>query len=65
VVATSPHGPCIKRVTNLVAFVNSPFELLDANGSLSLVTDAVHEDFALCLAPACVRCATRSGPRLR
>jgi hypothetical protein len=31
----------------------SPFALLDARGSLRLVTDAVHEDDALCLALAC------------
>jgi hypothetical protein len=31
----------------------SPFALLDAHGSLCLVTDAVHEDDALCLALAC------------
>jgi hypothetical protein len=30
-----------------------PFALLDAHGSLRLVTDAVHEDDALCLALAC------------
>jgi hypothetical protein len=29
------------------------FELLDARGSLRLVTDAVHEDDALCLALTC------------
>jgi hypothetical protein len=29
------------------------FELLDARGSLRLVTDLVHEDDALCLAPTC------------
>jgi hypothetical protein len=32
---------------------SSPFALLDAHGSLRLVTDAVHEDDALCLALAC------------
>jgi hypothetical protein len=31
----------------------SPFALLDVHGSLRLVTDAVHEDDALCLALAC------------
>jgi hypothetical protein len=29
------------------------FELLDARGILSLVTDAVHEDDAFCLALTC------------
>ena len=41
----------------LVSFVSSsgspPFSLLDARGSLRLVTDAVHEDDALCLALTC------------
>jgi hypothetical protein len=31
----------------------SPIALLDARGSLRLVTDAVHEDDALCLALTC------------
>ena len=31
----------------------SPFGLLDAHGSLRLVTDVVNEDDALCLALAC------------
>ena len=31
----------------------SPFALLDKHSSLRLVTDAVHEDDALCLALAC------------
>ena len=36
------------------AFFDSPhFNLLDARGSLHLVTDAVHEDDALCLALTC------------
>jgi hypothetical protein len=36
------------------AFSGSPpFRLLDARGSLRLVTDAVHEDDALCLALTC------------
>ena len=36
------------------AFSGSPpFSLLDARGSLRLVTDAVHEDDALCLALTC------------
>ena len=35
------------------AFAASPFALLDAHGSLRLVTDTVHEDDALCLALAC------------
>jgi hypothetical protein len=35
------------------ALAVSPFALLDAHGSLRLVTDAVHEDDALCLALAC------------
>jgi hypothetical protein len=36
------------------AFSDSPpFGLLDARGSLRLVTDAVHEDDALCLALTC------------
>jgi Leucine-rich repeat (LRR) protein len=35
------------------ALAASPFALLDARGSLRLVTDAVHEDAALCLALAC------------
>ena len=35
------------------AFTASPFALLDAHGSLRLVTDAVPEDDALCLALAC------------
>jgi hypothetical protein len=35
------------------ALAASPFALLDAHGSLRLVTDAVHEDDALCLALAC------------
>jgi hypothetical protein len=35
------------------ALAASPFGLLDARGSLRLVTDAVHEDDALCLALAC------------
>jgi hypothetical protein len=35
------------------ALAASPFALLDARGSLRLVTDAVHEDDALCLALAC------------
>ena len=35
------------------AFAASPFALLDAHGSLRLVTDVVHEDDALCLALAC------------
>ena len=36
------------------AFFDSPhFNLLDARGSLRLVTDAVHEDDALCLALTC------------
>ena len=33
--------------------VASPFALLDAHSCLRLVTDAVHEDDALCLALAC------------
>ena len=45
------------------AFSGSPhFSLLDARGSLRLVTDAVHEDDALCLALTCrARCATHCG----
>ena len=35
------------------ALAASAFALLDARGSLRLVTDAVHEDDALCLALAC------------
>ena len=35
------------------ALAASPFALLDARESLRLVTDAVHEDDALCLALAC------------
>ena len=36
------------------AFFNSPhFNLLDARGSIRLVTDAVHEDDTLCLALTC------------
>jgi Leucine-rich repeat (LRR) protein len=35
------------------ALAASPLALLDAHGSLRLVTDAVHEDDALCLALAC------------
>jgi hypothetical protein len=35
------------------ALAASPFALLDARGCLRLVTDAVHEDAALCLALAC------------
>ena len=35
------------------AFAASPFALLDAHRSLRLVTDAVHEDDALCLALVC------------
>jgi Leucine-rich repeat (LRR) protein len=35
------------------ALAASPFALLDARGSLRLVTDLVHEDDALCLALAC------------
>jgi hypothetical protein len=35
------------------ALAASPFALLDAHSSLRLVTDAVHEDDALCLALAC------------
>jgi hypothetical protein len=35
------------------ALAASPFALLDARGSLHLVTDVVHEDDALCLALAC------------
>ena len=35
------------------AFAASPFGLLDAHGSLRLVTDLVHEDDALCLALTC------------
>ena len=31
----------------------SPFGMLDARSSLRLVTDAVHEDDALCLALTC------------
>jgi hypothetical protein len=37
----------------------SPFAVLDAHGSLRLVTDAVHEDDALCFALAC--CAMRDA----
>jgi hypothetical protein len=37
----------------VVALAGSPFALLDARSSLRLVTDAVHEDDALCLALAC------------
>jgi hypothetical protein len=44
------------------ALAASPFGLLDAHGSLRLVTDAVHEDDALCLALTCrVLQTTRSG----
>jgi Leucine-rich repeat (LRR) protein len=39
--------------TTMDALATSPFALLDAHGSISLVTDAVHEDDALCLALAC------------
>jgi leucine-rich repeat protein SHOC2 len=35
------------------AFATSRFALLDARGSLRLITDAVHEDDALCLALTC------------
>ena len=35
------------------ALAASPFAVLDAHGSLRFVTDAVHEDDALCLALAC------------
>jgi Leucine-rich repeat (LRR) protein len=35
------------------AFAASPFALVDVHGSLRLVTDAVHEDDALCLALVC------------
>jgi hypothetical protein len=35
------------------ALAASPFALLDARNCLRLVTDAVHEDDALCLALAC------------
>jgi hypothetical protein len=35
------------------ALVASPFALLDAHSSLRLVTDAVHENDALCLALTC------------
>jgi Leucine-rich repeat (LRR) protein len=35
------------------ALAASPLAMLDARGSLRLVTDAVHEDDALCLALAC------------
>jgi hypothetical protein len=35
------------------ALAASPFALLDAHSSLRLVTDAVHEDDALCLALVC------------
>jgi hypothetical protein len=35
------------------ALAASPFALLDTHGSLRFVTDAVHEDDALCLALAC------------
>jgi hypothetical protein len=35
------------------ALAASPFALLDAHSCLRLVTDAVHEDDALCLALAC------------
>jgi hypothetical protein len=35
------------------ALAASPFALLEAHSSLRLVTDAVHEDDALCLALAC------------
>ena len=35
------------------ALAASPFGLLDAHSSLCLVTDAVHEDDALCLALTC------------
>ena len=35
------------------ALAGSPFGLLDAVSSLRLVTDAVHEDDALCLALTC------------
>jgi hypothetical protein len=45
--ATMRRHPCH-------AFSGSPpFSLLDVRGSLRLVTDAVHEDDALCLALAC------------
>ena len=40
-------------VTAMNALAASPFTLLDAHGSLRLVTDVVHEDDALCLALAC------------
>jgi hypothetical protein len=39
------------------------FELLDARGSLRLVTDAVHEDDALCLALASRALWARFPPR--
>jgi hypothetical protein len=35
------------------ALAASPFAVLDHRGSLRLVTDALHEDDALCLALAC------------
>jgi hypothetical protein len=60
------------------ALAASPFALLDAHGCLCLVTDAVHEDDALCLAlvcramrdalgerfPACPRAGGRAVARL-
>jgi hypothetical protein len=46
------------------AFATSPFALLDAHGSLRLVTNAVHEDDALCLALVCRAIAGRSRDAL-
>ena len=56
-VTFAPNGSVINlRVVLAVAMdalAASPFALLDAHTSLRLVTDAVHEDDALCLALAC------------
>ena len=52
-----PNGSVISlRVVFAVAMdalAASPFAVLDARGSLRLITDAVHEDDVLCLALAC------------
>ena len=57
VVAASPHRQ--QSLQLIDALAASPFAVLDAHGSLRLVTDVVHEDDALCFALAC--CAMRDA----
>jgi Leucine-rich repeat (LRR) protein len=51
--ARFPSDSSLLTVAAMAALAASPFALLDAHSSPRLVTDAVHEDDALCLALSC------------